>query len=149
MLQITYSFRAQNFPCYTPMHGPGCLHDKENFLLPSWMQVEWPEFQLSVISLESFYCKKLNVEMQEASILGMQIAPTGTKFLGCLNACSWETYGQAHYKITAKCLSQNETTRDHHAFLALYGLFPDMIKLFWNKDVKRIVVFTGFSFGTL
>lgn len=84
MLQITYSFRAQNFPSYTPMHAPRCLHIKENFLLPSWMQVKWPEFQLSVISLEIVHCKKLNVEMQEACFLGMQIAPTGTAFLGCL-----------------------------------------------------------------
>lgn len=87
--------------------------------------------------------------MQEACILGMQITPTGTTLLGCLNARSWETYGQAHYKNRAKFLSQNETTRDHHAFLALYGLFPDMMKLFRNKDVKRIVVFPGFAFGIL
>lgn len=96
MLQITYSFRAQNFQCYTPMHAPGCLHDRENFHLPSWVQVKWPEFQLSAIllefqlsaiSLETVHCKKLNVEMQEACILGMQIAPTGTTFLEHLNAC--------------------------------------------------------------
>lgn len=71
MLQITYSFRVQIFPRYTPMHTPGYLHDKENLPLPSWMQVKWPEFQLSVISLEIIHCKKLNVEMQEACILGM------------------------------------------------------------------------------
>lgn len=84
--------------------------------------------------------------MQEACILGMQTAPTCTTFLGCLNTCSWETYGQAHYKIRAKLLSQNETTGDHHAFLALYGLFPDIVKLFLNKDVKRIVVSPDFSY---
>lgn len=135
------------------MHAPGYLHDKENFLLPSWMQVKWPEFQLSSISLEIVHCKKLNVGnvgMQEACILGMQIVPTGTTFFWVSQCLLMRNFWPSPLqKLLRAKLSQNQTTKDHHAFLALYGLFPDMIKLFRNKDAKRIVGFLGFSFGTL
>lgn len=79
---LLYSLELWIPKYYSLTHAPSCLQDKENFSLPSWMQVKWPEFQLPLISLEIIHYKKWNIDMQGACILGRQDSLLVSTFLG-------------------------------------------------------------------